>query len=191
MASFATPSDLATFLRETVDTAAAQQALDLATARIKARTGQTFTVVTGDVVVLEGGDWLLRLPQRPVTAVTLVETSNGYAPLTYTTAALGTQYRVLGSELTWLGRGLTSPGYVWPAQVRVTYSHGYATLPDDIRECCLVLAQDRYSNPAGLTSETVDDYTWRGQTSEKAAAEQLLDEVVRRYRVRAGSVVLR
>lgn len=186
MASFASPSDLATLLRQDVDTASAQQALDLATGRIKSRTGQDFAAAAGDVIVLEGNNGLVRLPQRPVTAVTLVETSGGYAPLAYTAAPEGTMYSRIGAELTWLGCSH------WPALVRVTYDHGYATIPDDVRECCLELAREKYENPSGLGGETVDDYTWRaGSGAGVKTPAQLLDDLVAKYKVRVGSVILR
>ena len=191
MASFATVQDLANFLQQPVANSAAQLALDLASARIRKRTLQTFDPVVDDVVVLEGGTDLLRLPQRPVTAVSKVEASWAYAPFAFLAVTEGFQFTRWGPELKWRGSyaaaGPAWSTYVWPPQVRITYSHGYDSVPDDVRACALELARDRYTNPTGAAEETVGNYSWRAG----ATAEALLAELVETYKVRYGSVVLR
>jgi hypothetical protein len=69
---------------------------------------------------------------------------------------------------------------VWAPRVQVTYSHGYATMPDDLVALCLDVAQALYSNPDGLRSVTLDDY------SETRATELLGAGTVDAIKARLG-----
>lgn len=160
MTSFATTADLASFLQITVDTASAQLALDLSTALIQNYTRQTITYVASDTVILNGNTAVLLLPQRPVVGTPVV---NGLVPsavyrfdppdrLTYGVPSgnLAAAQYANGPD----------PVYgVWPLQVSVTYSHGYQTIPDDIRGVCISVAARAYSNPQGLRGESMGSYS--------------------------------
>lgn len=129
MASFATPADLQTFLGlPSIDTTRAQQLLDDATALIKEATDQFIEAVTGEVIRLGSLDRdTLLLPERPVTAVTLVKVDGVTIPSSdYIFTSAGFLQRVAGAE-TWLAG---------PLGIEVTYNHGFATIPSDIKTIC-------------------------------------------------------
>ena len=172
--AFATPEQLAGHLQVDLDRYTAEQALDRATARIQALTGQQFEAVAGDVhtATVRGDDLLL--PQRPVTAVTTV----AYRYLTTLTEQILTEdvdWHLDGSRIAWLGTR------DWPARITVTYDHGYATIPQDVVDACLEIATELYANPERLTTEAVDDY--RAQR-DPGAVGPALGAVIRRYRAR-------
>lgn len=189
--SFATPADLAaylqipTFVGEVDAEASAQLALDIATSVVIERTGQAFTATTGDVVTLDtfpGDD--IRLPQRPVTAVTSVVTrERGHA--TTTTRTLNTDYEHRGDRLRWVGFGS------WPYEVTVTYDHGYETIPDDVKGATLAVAAELFDNPEGLSRSALDDATTQHEWAEASPAERMLQLVARKYGHRPLTVRLR
>lgn len=183
---FATIADLRVWLQDPVlDSAAATLFLAAATAAIQAATGQDFTYLAGDVVTLIGDDdrWLT-LPQRPVIAVSAVSIDG--------TAQTAAGWRLAGARL-WRYSGWGYGGALVansshsydgraPTAVTVTYNHGYVTIPEDVRTATLAVAADIASNPGGLLSETIDDYTWRrSESATGTAAGLLLAGVVRRY----------
>jgi hypothetical protein len=125
----------------------------VATAQIQATTGQRFIQVTNDTVTLRGGSHLLWLPERPVTAVGAVTTSElGVV----TTRVVNVDFEILGASLHWLHLG------TWPRLITVTYSHGYATasMPQMPRGICLAAAGRLYDNPQQLRSETIGQVSW-------------------------------
>ncbi len=170
--SFATPADLSSILRRTFDsgmTTSAQLLLDLATAAITNYTRQTLTLVTNDVVPLHG-NWSheLILPERPVTAVTVVAIGTGIAAETL----------IQDTDWNWPGKDVVIRGAKIPAKVReewdraddwggpnmtvtVTYTHGLATIPNDLRGVCLSAAARAYVNPDGIMLEHIGGYQVR------------------------------
>lgn len=153
----ATPTELAGRLQGDLDTYSATQALEQATGCIKDLLGQTVLEVLNHTVKLDGGERVLWLPQRPVTAVGAVSTLDRWG--TAYTPVLGTDYRIRSNNtrLIWSGYGC-----VWPEEVTVTYSHGYATVdvPPAIKSACLTIASGLYGNPERLKSETVGGTSW-------------------------------
>lgn len=195
MSSLATASQLASRVQSDVDTASAQLALDNASGLIRAIARQQITFVSQETIDLPGGGRILALPQRPL----VVDGSN---PLTVVelgdfggeniTLVEGRDFERLGNELTrgypsWAleGRLQNWPANrvrgIWAPRVRVTYSHGYATVPDDVVDLCLDVAQALYTNPNGLRSMTIDDY------SETRATELLGAATVESIKARLGA----
>ncbi|MFG2400769.1 hypothetical protein [Streptomyces lydicus] len=166
----ATAADLAA-AGATVTGPAADMALRRASARVRKYTRQTLTLVEGETITLAGGGRVLALPQRPL----VVDAAH---PLTVTELSgmtgielaciEGRDFTRLGSELTrgepWyqptrlMGWPWNRPSGVWAPQVRVTYSHGYAEVPDDVVDVVLALAVMSLANPQNLRSEAIDDY---------------------------------
>ncbi|WP_328439375.1 hypothetical protein OHA71_23845 [Streptomyces sp. NBC_00444] len=152
--------------------ATAQLALRLASGAIRRETKQTITFVENETVLLEGGQQVLALPQRPV----FVDDSH---PLTVVEIPDGTGIEVpavenrdfirLGAELRrgqplydltrYMGWPYNRPLGIWADRVRVLYSHGFQEVPDEIVGVCLDLAAATLANPKRLRSEAA------GQTS--------------------------
>jgi hypothetical protein len=147
MTAFATVEDLATHLRrdlDAADTATASQALDGATQLIRSYLGQQVSETTDDIVELDStATNLLQLPETPVTDVTEVR-ENGIVldPTKYSWTASGMLWR-------W-GGGMTWPWSTAPGIVQVTYDHGYATIPDDMRLVCLEIAARVFITTTGV-----------------------------------------
>ena len=178
--AFATPADLAVYLRagafSEADEASAALALEIATATVVARVGQTFALVIDDTVTLETfGDTVVRLPQRPVRSVSSVTTRDRGASAT-TSRTLHTDYEVTGSKLTWVGLG----GY-WPHEVTVVYTHGYDVIPADVKGATLAVAAELFDNPEGLSRSALDDETSQHEWSDDSPAERALKQITRRY----------
>jgi hypothetical protein len=191
VANFATPTELAALLKADVDTTSATQALTFATAIVRAFTGQnieqrTYTGVILPIVSIDS-TWGVRLPQRPVTAVSSVAV-NG------TTYTLGTDYAWNGwAPYIRLAKTTDSTAtFQDEPQATVTYTAGYATVPDEVKAVTLGVAVRMYDNPTGLRTFSIDDHaeTFAGGDSEIAGVSLLAPErsILRRYRERVGSV---
>jgi hypothetical protein len=171
VASFASVEDLEAVLGSSFDdpseAAKAQTVLDLAASMIQDEAKQTISLVTDDVVELRG-TWshLLRLPERPVVDVTAVRIRNGsvfsaevplQVDVDYRWDRMGQLRRV--SYIT--GRLLAPASGYWGgdmAVVDVTYSHGYAVVPDRVRTLCVGIAARVVSNPRGVR-ESIGPYS--------------------------------
>jgi hypothetical protein len=194
VASLATPSQLASRVQGDVDTASAELALANASGLIRAIARQYFEFVSQETVDLVGNGRILVLPQRPAVVdgpnpLTVVELGDFGIP--DATLLEGRDFERLGNELTrgypswWAGSRLQGwPGRpigLWAPRVRVTYSHGYTTIPDDIVALCLDIAQALFTNPEGLRSMSIDDY------SETRASEMLGAATVESIKARLGA----
>jgi len=187
---FATEADLAAYLRVDPftgpDLAAATLALEIASSVVTDRTGQDFTVKVDDEITLPtNGDRVLRLPQRPVTAVGAITTRDRGSVAT-TTRTLNTEYEVSRDRLTWVGLGAG-----WPYEVTVTYSHGYADIPADVKGATLAVAAEFFDNPEGLSRSAIDDDNAQHEWADDSPAERMLKLVEARYRHVALTVQLR
>lgn len=154
---FATPTELAGRLQRDLDTYSATAALEQATGCIQDLLGQTVLQVLNHTVTLDGGERVLWLPQRPVTAVGAISTLDKWG--TAYTPVLGTDYRIRSNNTRLIWSGFCG---VWPEEVTVTYSHGYADadVPQAIKRACLTVASGLYENPDRLKSETVGSVSW-------------------------------
>lgn len=179
-------------------------ALRWGSARVRRYTGQAFTFVEDETVELDGGERVLRLPQRPLVVdashpLTVVEIP-GYAGVEITLTE-DTDYTRLGSELTRgdprypVGRLMGWPWNrvlgVWAPKVRLTYSHGYPDeIPDDVVEIVVDLAKINLSNPENLRSVAIDDYsrTFAAETIGGARLSRDQKDDLRPYRRTAFSV---
>lgn len=178
MAAFATLEDLAARLQvdlASLNVDAAVLLLDSATGIIKGEAdGQQIEQSVDDSIVVQpsrGLSSLVWLPQHPVTAVASV-TVDGVvlvADRDYTWTVSGMLWRG--------GRG------VWASPVAVVYTHGYPTVPDDLRAVCVDMAARAMANPTGSTSIRQGEYSESWNNSD-AVGLGLLDyekTIVRRY----------
>lgn len=180
MPSFASTADLAAYLQRPAfapgaETASAQLVLDIATSVVIARTGQQFTAKAADVVTLDTHGEDVFLPQRPVTAVTAVVTRDRGSTTT-TTRTLNVDYERRGDRLRWVRGG------VWPYEVTVTYDHGHAVIPDDVKGTTLAVAAEIHSNPEGVSRSAVDDANDTHEWADDSPAEMMLKLIERRYK---------
>jgi len=175
--SFASVDDLALHLR--TDLSAEQRAqalvlLDRVTALIRSEADQVIDLVTDDVITLyASGTRLHLLPERPVTAVSSITETGNPTPLT------------LATHYDWSRDGILRrlAGTRWLRDITVTYSHGYAAPPADLRTICVNAAARAWRNPTGMTSEQMG--SWSGRWATASAGLALTEAelvVVRGYR---------
>jgi hypothetical protein len=175
MASFAAVADLVTYLNHTfaagAETERAQQALDLASSDIKNYTQQMIEEMEDDTITLDGPDSCeLVLPEIPVTVIASVEIDGE--------ALAADDYELSGAA----GILRRVNGATWGTKfgsIEVTYTHGYAAIPTDVKSVCLALAARKLTNPAALTSEDVgaaDRYGNPGDFNLTGPAELTDDE---------------
>lgn len=161
-------SDLEAFLQQKLTDyeVEAQAACDQASAVVEDYCKRSFAQVVDDVLTMRWRPCIL-LPDPPVTEIASVTVDD--QPAEY--------------ELDLSGR-------LWPmtrgSQITITYTHGYATIPDTVRLVALRLAGRIFKNPNGRVSYSVD-----GQSIQTAAdvSPRILtgDEMAmlnRRYRLK-------
>ncbi len=196
MTAFATEAELEAYAGTSVATDRATLLLDAATAAIQAYCRQSFTQDTTTAVFPGTFGSSLVLPERPVTAITLVKIGD-------TTLTVDTDYVWDGAHTLYRGTkvdgvlSVNGPDYLidgwgdWGgpgAQVTVTYTHGHATIPGAIKGVCLALAARTLGSPDGVNSESVGSYSV--SYSRTGGAVSLLSEereLLNRYRVRVFS----
>lgn len=162
-----------------------------ASAAVRGYTGQHLTEAT-ETLRIKARTGVVRLPQRPVTAVSVVEDPDDNA----------ISFEWWGDDRVYVG-GLT-PLNQWELNMRrapvvyldITYTHGYATIPDDIvAVVCQIAARAAGVNPedSGKTSETITNYSYStGGAAAAGGVGMLSDErsVLDRYRRPGGTAVL-
>lgn len=177
MAAFATVADLAAFLDATIPDAdpRAVALLDMASSVIRGYTRQHLEAVNDDIISLRPRrrTLVLLLPELPVRAVATVEVAGtALAPTAFSWDDMGV---------------VTRPGSTWAAgqEVKVTYSHGYEVIPDELRAVCLQAAARAWENPGANLQESIGNYS---VAYEKTRGLVELDDLERatldRYRLR-------
>lgn len=199
MASFATLQEFADFMQASITNSAATLALDASTARIQSETGQQFWYVQDDTITVRGNGGRITLPQRPVWSVSSV-TTRWIGDAETTTRVVDLDYTHWNGELDWVVGGYVrvnaSPkwstyGYDWPEYVDVVYTHGYTTIPADVKLVNMQLAAEVYTAPDGVGYESIDDYAWRRGDASKTPAMLGLEALVRKYSIRSQMVRVR
>lgn len=151
MVQYATASELQTYLQQDVDSDAADQALTLASGQFSQAACTWFAPMTVTYTTLGTQDVRIRLPFRPVTAVSQVRI-NGVA-VTGWSLVKNMVYRPAG-----FGTSCVIP----PDQVEIDLTHGYATVPDAVKAVVLETAAAAYSVPvSAIAGEAIDDYQVR------------------------------
>lgn len=207
--AFASTDDLATLLSQSFDEGEelkAELLLDMATAVIKSWTRQDIEAVANDEVKLPG-TWGtdLELPQWPVTGVSSVAV-NGLAidvtGWTWNSRQLIRRGFLGPRAFDWpigvfinesdLNDWPLQPGGIFhwsgpAATIEVTYSHGFATVPGDVRAICLSIAARVFVNPVGAVMERIGAYeiTYDQTVRNRSAGMALTPEdqqALRKYR---------
>ena len=181
MPTFATAALLQAFMNRTFtagETTQAELILDLVSAEIEAETGQTFESATATDLL--AGTWSrdLELPKRPVTAVTTVKVNDvalGAGEFEFNDRNLIRRASTFTGNFDSLNEAEYGGDYTDEAQgarhengshwggpastITVTYTHGYATVPDDIRLMVLRAAARQLNNPVGVRQEALGAYS--------------------------------
>lgn len=179
-----------------------------ASALVRAWTRQEFTRTIGDEVVLRPVGTVVRLPQRPVLAVSGVVAIGGSEAIpdialpagSWTWDGLDT-VDVWPPSTDWL---LSLPetwadGWPGPDTYRVTYDHGYAEVPPDVVAvvCAMVLRTLLApSLSAGMVSERIGQYTYQlqqgaGSSGATVTMTQPDRDALARYRRAAMTIQTR
>lgn len=173
-------TDLAAYLQQDIDTATATVVRTMATGIVTGYTNQLIETATYTHLLPISAACTIRIPQRPVTAVTSV-TVDGTALTS-------------GTEWDWDGYSDTialdgwSPDNEDEWQATVVYTAGYATVPDDITAVALDLAGQLYSRSPGVTAESIDDYRVQYATADVGLSDNHT-RILRKYKQRLGSIV--
>jgi hypothetical protein len=147
----------------------------------------SFVPVTGAAAILDGhGDPYLTLPHGKVTAVTAVETWDGSAWV-----ASGLTYRLMDD-----GSLLGDSRWPWGrANLRVTYTHGYAEPPEPVKRAALILAVNQLASSNSndrATQQTTEYGTYNlavaGWREQAFYGLPIVDSVLARYSERGPSV---
>jgi hypothetical protein len=177
MDPLATEADIAARLSRALtgtEAARVDALLTDASAAVRSHVPQEFTrATTTDRLLVRRG--VVRLPQRPVIAIDAVIGATGNPVL----------YRWDGDDLLH-STGDVPDTFAWvpycdgPRYVDVTYTHGYAPIPDDIVAvvCSIVTrALGRIPTDAGLTSESIAGYSYSiGSAAAAGGLGMLPDE---------------
>lgn len=205
MAPLATKADLVARLGRDVtcdEDARLDALLEDASALVRAYTGQDFTATASQTVTLRAQAGMIRLPQRPVTAVASVVAIgiNGTPDVPLV------DYWWDGLDQVRLGDGnyvINLPEVWWddedgyPGTFSVTYSHGYGTVPPDVLAvvCGMVLRTlTAPTSVGGVTSETIGPYSYRLESAGVGTAVSLGEmdrRALARYRRRVGTSTVR
>lgn len=196
----ATQDDLEAALQRPLTPSQAALALRRASARVRKYARQAFTLVENETIEVPGRSQILRLPQRPLLLddthpLTVIELF-GITDVEYT-AIEGRDYTRIGTQLTrgeawWaptrlMGWPWLRPQGIWADRVRITYSHGYSEIPDDVADIVLDLAAMGLTNPQMLRQEAIDDYsrTFAAETIGGAQLTQDHKDALAPYRLGA------
>jgi hypothetical protein len=164
---FATPEELASMLQTEFtpsDWVNAEMVLSNVTGRIRGWTGQTIAPVTSAIHRWRrSGYGRLFLPHPPSIPVEVTAVEVDGAPVDV-----------------WDVDELHSmPG--WWGDVVVTYTHGFAEAPADVRDICLQLAVRQVVNPTTTQSIKIEGYSESFQTAANVSDDALLASL-HRYR---------
>ncbi|WP_049566871.1 hypothetical protein [Streptomyces sp. SBT349] len=179
-----------------------------ASALLRAYTGQDFTLTVGDEIVLRPVGVTIRLPQRPVQAVTTVVALGGSEVMPDIALPAG--------SWTWDGIDkvdiwpLDSSWYLslpevwtdgWGAvdTYRITYDHGYAVAPPDVLAVVCAMVLRTLLSPSmtpGMVSERIGAYNYQlqqgaGSAGASVSMTQPDRDALKRYRKTATTIQLR
>lgn len=153
---YATEAELASFLKQDIDTSTAKLALQMASQMFSTRADTMFVPTTITYQVQALGQRQLYLPFRPVSAVSAVRIINqfsGTLTITDYTRIKSILYRLIGFGV---------PGMFPPDMAEIDLTHGFPAAGDDVKGVVLETAGACYMNPdVSTASETIDDYTYK------------------------------
>jgi len=174
----ADPEELAIWLGKPAGDAKLLAALRAASRRFRGAVRHPVTLVGGDVVTLDGfGRESLLLPVWPTIAVE--------------TVSLDGVELVEGTDYSWSEAGILRRlgCQVWPDRLRcveVTYSHGWALIPEDISEVVIDQARTLFTVPAGVQSKAVGGQSVTFGATAAVGVSSQWSAAVARHKVRTS-----
>jgi hypothetical protein len=179
----ADPAELAVQLGRSEDDPKLLAALRAASRRFRGQVGHRVTLVTDDVVVLDGnGRQSILLPVWPTRSVAEV--------------LLDDQALIEGSDYSWSDAGILRRlgCLVWPDRLRclqVTYTHGWENswedgIPEDIQEAILERAEAAFTIPVGVQSKAVGGQSVTFGAQAASGATEAWISTVNRHKVRSS-----
>jgi len=158
---YPTVSDLASFLKQDLDTSTATLAIaktiGLFEARAKTHWGATPAAGFYDKPAPGYGE--IVLPYAPLVAVSLVQLISFGSSVQ--TLVVNVDYTRIEQSL-YRRVGFGRPGRWPPDELQVTYTYGYPDTTEDVNAAILESAGSSYMNPdISTVSETIDDYSVR------------------------------
>ena len=149
-----TPSELASFLQQDLDTATATLLIELAAGKVQAAVGQRLVAATStfvlDVEISDYSPWL-PLPQLPVRSVASVQIDG-----------VATTDWYLRRQQLWRLNGWNANSSAPTQVIVVDVAHGYldgSQALEPARDMAFALCAAGYANPGGgVSSEQIDDY---------------------------------
>lgn len=171
-------------------------------ALVRAYTGQNFAAVAAQTVTLRAQGGMIRLPQRPVTAVASVVAIgiNGAPNVTLSDwwwdgldqIRIGAGNYVINLPEVWWD---DEDGY--PGTFSVTYSPGYADSPADVVAVVCGMVLRTLTAPTavgGVVSESVGPYSYRLESAGVGTSVSMSEtdrKTLARYRRKAGTTTVR
>lgn len=146
---YCTAAELASFLKQDVDTSTATLAIQVCSELFAKRAHTRFESTSATYSQPGVNAFQIVLPFQPLIAVSAVRIK-GVAVTDYTVIGPSV-YRRLG-----FGNWWSFP----PDLVEVDYTHGYTTVPDDVKGAVLESAGAAYMSPdVTVAQEQIDDYS--------------------------------
>lgn len=180
--SIITASELNTYTGQTLDTARAAQVVAAVNSFIKDFTGRSFGATTTVTDELHDYAPVIFLRNQDVKTVTAVKQGNPAADAT----TLDTS-DYFANELGRLVLSESRTGFRRTRDyIRVSYTHGVTTVPDDLKLAALSLGADYYnhadSNNQELTAEGIGSYRLSYASGQNSAAGASHFDTIKRYR---------
>lgn len=175
----ADPAELAIWLGKPADDPKLLAALKAAARRFLGAVRHPVILVEDDEVTLDGnGRESILLPVWPTTAVTSV--------------VLDGETLVEGTDYEWSDAGILRRlgCRVWPNKFRclvVTYSHGWAEIPEDISEAVIDQARTMYTIRNGVQSMTTGAQSVTFGAQAAIGVTDQWTKAVDRHKIRTGS----
>lgn len=164
-------------------------AVAVASGMIAGYTGRKLVAATSDTVTLTASADGFQLPQWPVTNIESISiyTDEGWTvvdPSRYMVDTTG-WVSMANAPLNWmpsLGGQVApplDPNYAW--QVRVTYDHGYGSVPVDLAAACTHLATQYLLNPLSAIEQKVGEIADRYSPADAGGFPDWVKAILDRY----------
>lgn len=151
---YCTPSELASFMKQTLDTNIATLAIQVVSELFAKRAHTRFESTSATYSQPGTNAFQIVLPFQPLIAVSQIRIT----PFQSTPQVI-TDYSVIGPSV-YRKLGFGNWWRFPPDLVEIDYTHGYTTVPDDVKGAVLESAAIAYDNPdPAITSESIDDYS--------------------------------